>query len=670
MSCRLAIILGAVVHSLGCGSFARPPVATDAFSIGGNTHGLWNGADAVALNLRADDVDTLLTVPVNGPFTFSKEVADGASYVVTVDNSPMEHTCVVTSGANGSVRGADVTSIDVACTGPAVDIALSVPVAFSFDPTVSEQPVLDLSVLQQAVSVTVGGSITTATVQAAPVTLDQPSAVLPLALGSNAIAVAVEAGALSQTFTVVLDRGAAILEQAIYGKGSNTEAGDTFGLTVSVSGDTLVVGAYFEDSASRTEQGDNNADSSGAVYVFRRTGTMWMQEAYLKASTIEAGDRFGASVSVSGDRLAVGADAEDSDGSGQANNGAINSGAVYIFHRVGSVWTQEAFIKASNPSAIDFFGVVSLSGDFLVVGAHVEDGTGINVNPTANEGATDSGAAYVFRRNGTTWVQEAYLKASNTDPDDHFGISVSISGDTIVVGAPFEDGAGTGVGATDNNGATDAGAAYVYRRIGGVWMFDVKLKASNTNAGDFFGRGVAISGDVIVVGAPGEDSNAIGINAGAAGESNNGAAGAGAAYVFRRTAGVWAQEAYVKASNSEAGDGLGISVAISGDLFGAGAEGEDSVATGVDGAQTNGADDSGAVYVFRFATGAWAQAAYLKASNSEAGDFLGSGETLAISGDTLVVGTLVEASNATGIDAPGGQANNDAPRAGAVYVFR
>jgi len=159
---------------------------------------------------------------------------------------------------------------------------------------------------------------------------------------------------------------------------------------------------------------------------------------------------------------------------------------------------QQAYLKASNAGANDGFGwPVAVSGDIVVVGAGGEDGSGIGVNPAADDGANGAGAAYVFLRNGATWSQQAYLKASNTEAGDGFGVSVAVSGDTVVVGAPNEDGSGTGVNAVSNELAEQAGAVYVFVRNGTTWSQQAYLKASNTSASDQFGRSVAVSGDTV-----------------------------------------------------------------------------------------------------------------------------------------------------------------------------
>jgi hypothetical protein len=165
----------------------------------------------------------------------------------------------------------------------------------------------------------------------------------------------------------------------------------------------------------------------------------------------------------------------------------------------------------------------------------------------------------------------------------------------------------------------------------------------------------------VVVGAERERSCATGIDGD---QTDNACFNAGAAYVFRRSAGVWAQQAYLKASNTDAGDWFGTSVAVSGDTAVVGAYREDSCATGVDGKQTNGCNSAGAAYVFRRSAGVWAQEAYLKASNSEADDRFGS--SVALSGDTVVVGAGLEDSCANGVD--GNQMSNACKDAGAAYV--
>ena len=317
---------------------------------------------------------------------------------------------------------------------------------------------------------------------------------------------------------------------------------DLFGYSVSLSGDTLAVGAVGEASNTtgvNGSQSDNSASWSGAVYIFTRSGTTWSQQAYLKASNTGAGDRFGHSVSLSGDTLAVGAPNEDSIGTGVNGDQSdstltIMSGAVYVFTRSGTTWSQQAYLKASNTGAGDSFGdSVSLLGDTLAVGAGGENSnaTGMNGNQS-DYSASESGAVYVFTRNGTTWSQQAYLKASNTERGDSFGYSVSLSGDTLAVGARGEASSATGVNGSQsyNSRTIESGAVYVFTRSGTTWSQQAYLKASNTGRDDRFGFSVSLSGSRLAIGADREDSSATGINGD---QKDDGATESGAVYVRR-----------------------------------------------------------------------------------------------------------------------------------------
>ena len=166
----------------------------------------------------------------------------------------------------------------------------------------------------------------------------------------------------------------------VYLKASNAEAQDQFGVAIAISGDTLVVGAPGERSLATEingDESDNGGPSTGAAYVFVRSGSTWIQQAYLKASNAEATDHFGGSVTISGDTIAVGASSENGGVPGvnvdEADNSKSRAGAVYVFVRNGSTWSQQAYVKASNPDVDDFFGeAVALDGDRLLVGADLQ----------------------------------------------------------------------------------------------------------------------------------------------------------------------------------------------------------------------------------------------------------------------------------------------------------
>ena len=471
----------------------------------------------------------------------------------------------------------------------------------------------------------------------------------------------------------VFTRSGTTWSQQAYIKASNTDPDDYFGFSVSVMDNTLVAGAIWEASGTTGVNGnpdDNSTYGSGAVYVFTRDGTDWSQQAYIKASNPDEDDNFGISVSLLDDTLAVGAPNEDSNATdmngNQTNNSDRDAGAVYIFTRSGTTWSQQAYIKAFNTGAGDYFGhSVTLSGDTLAVGAPDEDSnaTGVNNGDITNNLADDSGAVYIFTRSGTTWSQGAYVKASNPDPYDRFGRYMAFSNGTLAVGALNEDSNASGVnGDQTDNSAPQAGAAYVFLPAPAQSQ-QAYIKASNTDVDDTFGYFVALSGDTLAVGVPGESSSTTGVDGD---QADNSASGSGAVYVFTRSGTTWSQQAYIKASNTGAGDSFGYSVALSDDTLAASAPEEDSNATGVDGDQEdNSASDSGAVYVFTRDGTVWSQQAYIKASNTDGGDNFGS--SVALSGDTLAVGANGEASNAIGVD--GNEVNNSAGGSGAVYVF-
>jgi cysteine-rich repeat protein len=414
----------------------------------------------------------------------------------------------------------------------------------------------------------------------------------------------------------VFARSGTTWSQQAYIKASNTGAGDEFGASVALSSDgsTLAVGAYLEASAA-TGIGGNQADNStrfaGAVYVFTRSGTTWSQQAYVKASNTDVGDIFGAIIALSGDgsTLAVSATEEDSAATGingnQFDNSAGATGAVYVFTRSGTTWSQQAYVKASN--IIGGFGSsAALSGDgsTMVVGATREASAARGIGGDQSDmSAPAAGAAYVFTRSGTTWSQQAYVKASNTGANDQFGWSVALAADgsTLAVGAPGEASVATGVGGNQfDNSVFFAGAVYVFTRSGATWSQQAYAKASNTGAGDGFGSSVTLSpnGSTLAVGAPSESSAATGIGGN---QADNSAGGAGAAYRFTRNGTTWSQQAYVKASNTGMGDSFGWGVALSTDgTLAVGALRESSAATGIGGNQAdNSASQAGAVYVLR-----------------------------------------------------------------------
>jgi hypothetical protein len=658
----------------GCMTLLGVNDVTEGVAVHGRVRGLWDGSEGVVLRLNADGVDQTRAISADTEFDFDTALAPGTPYAVTVVTQPTLHTCTVSAGQGVASAG---TTITVACAGP-LSIQLSGVMGWTFDPTQDVQ-MFDGSILVEDVALTItGNNLRSATVNAAAVTPGEVSPAIALPLGPTAVPVALVAdGGLSKTYQLVFNRGAATLDQVVYGKASNTAADAYFGTPVALSGDTLVVGADGEDGASRGingRQDNHGAPRSGAVYVFVRTGTAWVQQAYLKASNAEAGDGFGAAVAMSGDTLAVGARHEASAAPGvngdQNDDGAPGAGAVYVFVRTGTTWAQQAYIKAFNPEAEDDFGVsVAVSGDTLAVGAPGENSTAGGTNGMPDDGASDSGAVYVFARAGTTWTQQAYLKAANAGPDDGLGISVALSGDTLVAGAPFEDGSAKGTNGQPDELASDAGSVYAFVRTGTAWTQTAYLKAASTKAGDNFGKSVALAtadgATTLAVGAWVESSSAIGVNGSISDDRR--VRGSGAAYVFVGNRAAWTQQAFIKASNPGIDDNFGRSIALFADKLVVGAFSESSSATGVNGNQgDNGAMYSGAAYVFLRTGATWTQQAYVKASNTDADDSFG--YSVAVSRDAVVVSAIRERSTATGINAD--QSDNNAENAGAVYIFR
>ena len=392
--------------------------------------------------------------------------------------------------------------------------------------------------------------------------------------------------------------------QEAYIKASNADSNDKFGASIAIDNDTMVVSAEGEDSDETfitngsSSSSNNDETDSGAVYVYRRSGTTWTQEAYLKASDSGTGNSFGKSVDISGDTIVVGSTAME---------------AAYVFKRTGSTWVEEAILTPPNNGG-DHGWSVGISGDTIVVGAPKESSNQTTItngtSASADTSQPDTGAAYVYVRSGSIWTQEAYIKASNSEDFDEFGRSVDIDGNTIVVGARSEDSnqrtISNGSAGSADNLASNTGAAYVYVRSSGTWTEEAYLKASNADSGDLFGAAVSISQDRIAVGAYAEASGINTIINGAAGSSDNSAIGSGAVYVFNRSGSIWAEESYVKASNGESSDYLGFAswliaysdngVAISGDAVIAAAPGEDSGLPNTD--SDNSAVEAGAAYIF------------------------------------------------------------------------
>ena len=311
----------------------------------------------------------------------------------------------------------------------------------------------------------------------------------------------------------------------------------------------------------------------------------WTEEAILSASDKSEGAYFGGSVSVSGDTAVIGASQADP-------SGVINAGAAYVFTRNGSTWSEQAILSASDKSESANFGwSVSVSGDTAVIGAHYADPGGTN----------NAGAAYVFTRSGTTWSQQAILSASDKSASALFGVSVSLSGDTAIIGAPYATLAGT----------RDAGEAYVFTRNGSIWSQQAILSASDKAQYSYFGISASVSGDTAIISAPYA--------------TPSGFQNAGKAYVFTRNSGTWSEQQILTASDKSAGALLGQSVSMSGDT---------AVITAPS-ANSGGLFWAGQAYVFTRNGNTWSEQAILSASDKS--EFARFGSAVSVSGDTAVI---------------------------------
>jgi len=372
---------------------------------------------------------------------------------------------------------------------------------------------------------------------------------------------------------------------------SDAGSGDSFGFSVALSGDSAIVGAPFE-----------TADYAGSAYVFVRNGDTWSEQAKLTASDAGVGDTFGSAVALSGDTAVIGAVQDD-------HAAGAEAGSAYVFVRTGTTWTEQAKLIASDAAQFGLFGrSVAVSGDTAVIGALRNDLLG-------------TGMGYVFVRAGTTWTEQAKLTQSDTGSSDWLGYSTSISGETVVLGAPQ---AGL-------PGASFAGAAYVFVRQGTSWSQQAKLVAADASSGDFLGYSVSVSGDTVFAGAWQDDHFSV--------------ADAGSVYVFDRTGTSWTQTAQLAASEPITEDGFGNSVSLSGG----------TAIVGSHRHATAGLAEAGSAHVFVRGASGWGE--WLGAGWSSPATFEQFGWSVAVDGDTILAG------------APGSEAAGPIG-AGAAYVGR
>jgi hypothetical protein len=471
-------------------------------------------------------------------------------------------------------------------------------------------------------------------------------------------------------------------ELKAYVKSPNPQPSALFGTGTAIRGDRMIVGA------------PSSGPPFGRVAVFERSDSEeW--EAIQQIVTPQLGQScrdglFGWTVAAADDFFVV----------GSLGFGLGGGGSVRVYTKsISGEWAQDSFgaqrgcLVAPDGDPFDLFATsvaITPSGDTLVVGA---PGHYSGPRPSPLTERDYSGAIYIFEKvNSVDWSEGLLIKASNAGGDyectpcddfacptsgegDGFGVSVAISGTTVVVGAPGEGSAATGVnGDETDDSASGAGAAYVFDKVDDMWVQTAYLKASNTDAGDRFGFAVAIHGDTIVVGAEREDSGS------PEDQDDNSAPEAGAAYVFERTGGIWEQTQYLKASNVTEGFFFGAQLTLNDTTLVIGSPGESSI----------GGEDSGAAYVFTLSNGAWTQTNFYKAFNADAGaSFAGPigsvaygtpsslvscrvqsttrGVSLSMDENTVIVGAPFEDSAAIGVN--GVPTTSAIPDSGAVYVF-
>ncbi len=381
------------------------------------------------------------------------------------------------------------------------------------------------------------------------------------------------------TFSNRIPPALSFLETMLIPNAPDPQSGDFYGNRTAIDGNYAVVGS--------TEDDNNGFTDNGAVYVFKKTGATWIQEAKLTAADAASGDRFG-HVDISGDYIVAGAHHNDDDGT--------DSGSAYIFRRNGTSWIQEAKLTASDAASGENFGVnVSIDGNKVLIAAH------------GGGNATSAGAAYIFKRTGSTWSEEAKLTASDGAPNDAFGDDVFLTGNFAVIGAVDND-------AT----ATDSGAGYLFEFNGTAWNQVAKLTASDGAAFDRMGENVSMSGDYIAISSKRDDDDGT---------------DSGSAYVYKKPASGWTnmtETSKLTASDAAAGDIFGWDVAIDGELLFISSLKDDNA---------NGSD-AGSIYIFQRSGSTWSEINQILASDGSGGD--GLGIEIGLFGNHLVAGAYLK----------------------------
>ena len=406
-------------------------------------------------------------------------------------------------------------------------------------------------------------------------------------------------------------------ETKLMGVDSDVEGNASFGTAVALDGNTAIIGAYSYDGSC------NGTDiNCGAAYVFTGSGNNWMLQQKITADDPTQNSNFGWSVALNGDTAVVGAYGDDISCSGTE----VDCGSAYVYTRQGSTWTQQKKLVADDANQQDYFGrSIGLDGDTLVIGAYQDDGTCFKTD-------LNCGAAYIYTRTGTKWLLQQKLFAEDADASDEFGWSVALNGETVVIGAKNDDG-------SCRDTSLSCGASYVFVRTGSLWMQQQKLVAEDASSHSLFGHSVSVNGDTAVIGAKSDDYSC-----------NGNGFDCGAAYIFTRSSNSWTQQQKIVAEDSDSYDYFGNSVTLDGDTVLVGAPNDDEICSG-------GSENCGAAYVFVRSGNVWAQQQKIMVEDAGKNDLFGT--TVALNGDTVVIGSPSVDGSCTGTEI----------NCGAAYVF-
>jgi len=411
---------------------------------------------------------------------------------------------------------------------------------------------------------------------------DTDGKLLPAHMESTSNGITLIVSSTGASYPITIDPLITTLEQKLGPEPVAT--GDYFGMSLALSDDTALIGVPFDNTASGTD--------AGSAYIFSRSGSTWYQQAKLTSADAAAGDIFGSSVSLSNNTALISAPYDNTPA-------GTYTGSAYVFTRSGTIWSQQSKFMSADATTGDFFGSsVAISGDTALIGAFRDD----------TAAGTDSGSAYVFTRSGTTWSQQAKLTAGDGVSYSDFGTSVSLSGNTALIGAYYT---GSYFFAEDV-----VGSAYVFTRSGNTWSQQAKLTAGDGALYNSFGLSVALDADTALVSAYQDDTPA--------GTST------GSAYIFTRSGTTWSQQAKLMATDAVSGNKFGFSVALSDNTALVSAP-HNSTAAGT---------SAGSAYVFSRSGSTWSQQTKLTADDGSADDNFG--QSVALYGDTAIVSAALD----------------------------